>query len=104
MASIVQPSGARSKASTRACLESARAPDADESAVSKTFKTAGLFLFMLAHLALTDPVVADVEAGLVAGGRFALALVIRISVVAGHPSRPTATAPQCQRPAGQETC
>mgnify|MGYP006192108423 CR=1 FL=1 len=92
MASIVQPSGARSKASTRACLESARAPDsfagkADESAVGKTYETASQYLFVLTYLALTGSVAADF-AGLVAGGRFAFALVIRISVVAGHPSRP----------------
>jgi hypothetical protein len=90
-------------------LESARAPDAfagkaDESAVSKTFEAAGLFLFMPTYLALMDRVVADFEAGLVAGGRFALALVIRISVVAGHPSRPTAAAPQWPKAGGAGSC
>ena len=61
MASIVQPSVERSKASTRACLESARAPDAfvgkaDELAVGNAFDAAGLFVFVPTRLALTGRV------------------------------------------------
>jgi hypothetical protein len=86
-------------------LESARAPDAfadkaDESAVSKTLETAGLFVLVPTCLALADRVAADFEARLVAAGCFALALVIRISVVAGHSSRLTTPAPQWPKAGG----
>src|SRR3954454_8117841 len=99
MASIVQPSVDRSRASTRACLESARAPDAfvgkaGESATGKTFDATGLFLLVPTCLALTDRVAANFEAASLVTGCFALAFVIRISVVVGHPSRLTTAAPQ----------
>ena len=66
-ASIVQPSVDRSRASTRACLESARAPDvlvdkADDLATGKTFEVVGLFVLAPTYLALTDRVAADFEA------------------------------------------
>ncbi len=98
MASIVQPSVDRSRASTRACFESARAPDfvgkADEPAAGNTFDAAGLFVLVATCLTLTDRVAANFEAGcLVAAGCFALAFVMRIAVVAGQPSRPTTAAP-----------
>src|SRR3954470_12356634 len=106
MASIVQPFVDRSRASTRACLESARAPDAlvgkaDASAAGNTCDAAGLFVLGPTCLALTDRVAANFEAGcLVATGCFALAFVIRISVVAGDPSRPTTAAPQWPKAGG----
>lgn len=106
MASIVQPSVERSKASTRACLESARAPGAfvgkaDELAVGNAFDAAGLFVLVPTCLALTDWSAANFEAGcLVDVGRFALAFVMRISVVAGHPSRPTTAVPQWPKAGG----
>jgi hypothetical protein len=89
-------------------LESARAPDAlvgkaDEPAVGDAFDAASLFILVPTRLALTDRVAANFEVGcLVAAGCFALAFVMGISDIAGHPSRPTAAAPQWPRPAGQD--
>ena len=100
MASIVQPFVDRSRASTRACLELARAPDAfvgkaDVSAAGNTFDAADLFVLVPTCLALTGRVAANFEAGcLVVARCFALAFVMRISVAAGHPARPTTAAPQ----------
>jgi len=68
---------------------------ADDLATGKTFEVVGLFVLAPTYLALTDRVAADFEARcLVVAGRLALVFVMRISVVAGHPSRPTTTAPQ----------
>jgi hypothetical protein len=77
---------------------------ADESAAGNAFDAASLFLFILTLLVFTNLFAADFEARLVATGCFALALVIRISVVAGHPSRPTAAAPQWPKAGGAGSC
>jgi hypothetical protein len=88
---------------TRACLESARAPDAfvGKADVPAAGNAADLFVLVPTCLALTDRVAANFEAGcLVAAGCFALAFVMRISGVAGHPSRPTAAAAQWPKAGG----